>query len=59
MTRTWLQRFLQRSDTDLLSYDFADSCPAWESWWFRGSVAAGCICCFVWVLWMVMLYPSG
>lgn len=43
MTRTWLQRFMQRNDTDLLSYDFADSCPTLESWCFRCSIAAVCI----------------
>jgi len=43
MTRTWLQRILQRADTDTLSYDFGESCPTVESWWFRGCVAAACI----------------
>lgn len=47
MTRTWLQRMLQQNDTDLLSYDFAESQPAWNSWWFRilvtlvGMIVAG------------------
>ncbi len=43
MTRTWLQKILQQNDTDLLSYDFGRSCPAWQAWWFRGCVAAGCL----------------
>ncbi|HEX3002561.1 MAG TPA: hypothetical protein VHN82_09420 [Methanoregula sp.] len=43
MTRTWLQKVLQRNDTDLLSYDFADSCPTWDAWWFRCCIAAACI----------------
>jgi hypothetical protein len=50
MTRTWLQWFLQRNDTDLLSYDFAESCPAWESWWFRCGCAAAGISIVIWFL---------
>jgi hypothetical protein len=49
MTRTLLQKILQQNDTDLLSYDFGRSCPAWQAWWFRGCVAAGCLC-LLWVL---------
>lgn len=41
VTRTWLQKILQQSDTDLLSYDFGESCAAWEAWWFRICCAAG------------------
>lgn len=40
MTRTWLQWVMQQNDTDLLSYDFAQSCPTWEAWWFRVGIAA-------------------
>jgi hypothetical protein len=40
MTRTWWQTILQRTDTDLLSYDFADSCVWWKSWFFRGIFGA-------------------
>jgi len=36
MTRTWWQKILQRTDTDLLSYDFADSCVWWKSWFVQG-----------------------
>lgn len=53
MTRTWLQKVLQRTDTDLLSYDFADSCPIWEAWGFRCCIVAGCIC-LVAFFWPVM-----
>jgi hypothetical protein len=42
MTRTWLQRMMQQNDTDLLSYDFADSQPTWKSWWFRITTAIVC-----------------
>jgi hypothetical protein len=44
MTRTWLQRIMQRTDTDVLSYDFGESCPTIHSWWFRGWVVVACIC---------------
>ncbi|MDD4484857.1 MAG: hypothetical protein PHD55_10895 [Methanoregula sp.] len=44
MTRTWLQRIMQRTDTDVLSYDFGESCPTIHSWWFRGCVVVACIC---------------
>jgi hypothetical protein len=53
MTRTWLQWFLQRNDTDLLSYDFAETCPVWETWWFRGGFAAAGIC-LAWFFWQVL-----
>jgi hypothetical protein len=43
MTRTWWQWALQRNDSDLLGYDFAEGCPAWEAWWFRIAVAVVCI----------------
>ena len=43
MTRTWLQRMMQRNDTDLLSYDFADSVPTRDAWWFRCSIAIVCV----------------
>lgn len=53
MTRTWLQKILQRNDTDLLSYDFADSCPMWQAWWFRICVAAACLG-LGWFLWTIL-----
>ena len=43
MTRTWLQRMMQRNDTDLLSYDFVDSVPTRDAWWFRCSIAIVCV----------------
>jgi hypothetical protein len=54
MTRTWLQRLMQRNDTDLLSYDFAESCPTLESRWFRCCIAAASFV-IVWCIWPVIL----
>jgi len=53
MTRTLLQKILQRNDTDLLSYDFGTSCPTWQAWWFRICAAAACLC-LGWYLWTVI-----
>jgi len=50
MTRTWLQRIMQRADTDILSYDFGESCPTVQSWWFRACVVVACIC----ILWFFL-----
>jgi|APIni6443716594_1056825.scaffolds.fasta_scaffold610284_2 hypothetical protein len=43
MTRTWLQCILQQNDTDRLSYDFAESIPIHQTWWFRCGIAAVCL----------------
>lgn len=50
MTRTWLQRMMQQNDTDLLSYDFAESQPTWNAWWFRIVIMLSC----TGILWYIL-----
>jgi hypothetical protein len=51
MTRTWWEWALQRNDSDLLSYDFAEGCPVWQAWWFRITVAVACGG-LAWLFWL-------